>query len=69
MELSSEYQMWARGKQGTRVLDTFENPDATSSGAAVVERRTTYVGAKSDIDKYGAQAMIPLASLTCQILL
>ena len=65
MELSSEYQMWAKGpSKALKCLRyLLRNPDATTSTAAAACGASYNVawGAKSDIDKYGAQAMIPLA--------
>ena len=65
MELSSEYQMWAKGpSKALKCLRyLLRNPDATSSTAAAACGASYNIawGAKSDIDKYGAQAMIPLA--------
>jgi len=65
MELSSEYQMWAKGpSKALKCLRyLLRNPDATSSTAAAACGASYNIawGAKSDIDKYGAQAMIPFA--------
>ena len=65
MELSSEYQMWTKGpSKALKCLRyLLRNPDATSSTAAAACGASYNIawGAKSDIDKYGAQAMIPLA--------
>ena len=65
MELSSEYQMWAKGpSKALKCLRyLLRNPDATSSTAAAACGASYNIawGAKSDIDKYGAQAMVPLA--------
>ena len=65
MELSSEYQMWTKGpSKALKCLRyLLRNPDATSStaGGACGASYNIAWGKKKKIDKYGAQAMIPLA--------